>query len=148
MMSPLAVCAARFLREASMKLTRFIALAVALVIAFSVAEIAAAQPVKGQADVAIMQPVTKVVGTEVVTTIKVKNLSKGPIAGLKVDEYWYDKEGNPMPGGTKQLSQPLAPGAVTTIVLKTKKDPKMDRNSYQFSHQNGTVKTRVVAKIE
>ncbi len=31
----------------------------------------------------------------IVTTIKIKNLSQGAIAGLKVDEFWYDKEGEP-----------------------------------------------------
>ena len=27
----------------------------------------------------------------VVTTIKIKNMAAAPIAGLKVDEFWYDK---------------------------------------------------------
>ncbi len=31
----------------------------------------------------------------IVTTIKIKNLSNGAIAGLKVDEFWYDKDGQP-----------------------------------------------------
>jgi hypothetical protein len=131
-----------------MRSTLSTALAAALLGAVGVAGSAWAQPVKGTAELGILQPVTKVQGKEVVTTIKVKNLSKGPIAGLKVDEYWYDKQGNPMPGGSKQLSQPLAPGAVTTIVLRTPLDPKMDRNSYQFAHANGKVTTRVLAKLE
>jgi hypothetical protein len=109
---------------------------------------ARAQTVNGLAEVGILQPVTKVEGKEVVTTIKVKNLSKGTIVGLKVDEYWYDKDGNPIPGDSKKLKQPLAPRAVSTIVLRTPVNPKMDRNNYVFAHDNGTVHTTVFAKLE
>jgi hypothetical protein len=109
---------------------------------------AAAQTVKGMAELGILSPVTKIEGKEVVTTIKVKNLSKGPIAGLKVEEYWYDKDGNPLPGDSKTLAKPLAPGAASTIVLRTPRNPKMDRNTYMFSHTNGQIHTTVLAKIE
>jgi len=37
---------------------------------------------------------------------------------------------------------------VATIELRTPKNPKMDRNSYQFSHANGQVKTKVLTKLE
>ena len=40
-------------------------------------------PIKGQAEVDFTQPVTKKVGGDVVTTIKVKNTSAAPIARLK-----------------------------------------------------------------
>ena len=131
-----------------MRLALRTALAVTLVSGLGVAGSVWAQTVKGIAVLGILQPVTKVEGNDVVTTIKVKNLSKGPIAGLKVDEFWYDKKGNPLPGGSKQLSQPLAAGAVATMVVKTRKDPQMDRNSYQFTHENGQVRTRLLAKLE
>ena len=45
------------------------------------------KPVKGLAVINVLKPVVKVQGTEVVTLIKVKNLSYGSIAGLKLDEY-------------------------------------------------------------
>ena len=125
-----------------------IALAVALTGPLGAAAKAQAQTVNGMAEVGILQPVTKVEGKEVVTTIKVKNLSKGTIVGLKVDEYWYDKDGNPIPGDSKKLKQPLAPGAVSTIVLRTPVSPKMDRNNYVFTHDNGKVHTTVFAKLE
>lgn len=131
-----------------MKLNFRSALAIALVGSLGIAGTASAQPVKGLALVGITQPVTKVVGKEVVTTLKVKNLSKASIAGLKIEEYWYDKAGNPAPGGSRQLNQPLGVGAVVSIVLRTPRTPNMDRNSYQFSHANGQVTTKVMAKIE
>lgn len=107
----------------------------------------AAPPLKGVVQVGILKPVTKVDGANVVTTIKLKNLSKGPIAGLKVDEYWYDKGGNLLPGASKVVRL-LGPGEVATVVLTTKKDPKMNSNTYQFSHANGQVTTQVLPKIE
>jgi len=106
------------------------------------------QPVKGVADVGFLKPVVKVDKGEVVTTIKIKNLSTAAIAGLKVDEYWYDKAGNMLPGDSKRLRQPLLPGEVVTVELRTPKNPKMDRNSYQFTHAYGQVKTKVLNKID
>jgi hypothetical protein len=125
-----------------------ISLAVALVCSFGVAGRAEAQTLKGMAELGILQPVTKVEGKVVVTTIKVKNLSKGTIAGLKVEEYWYDKDGNPLPGDSKKLTQPLAPRALSTIVLRTPVNAKMDRNNYVFTHDNGQVHTTVYAKLD
>ena len=45
------------------------------------------EPVRGTAVINVLKPVTKVKGTEVITSLSVKNASLGPIAGLKVDEY-------------------------------------------------------------
>ena len=120
----------------------------ALALAVGIAGIASAQTVKGVAEVGLLKPVTKVQGTTVVTTLKIKNLSKGAIAGLKIEEFWYDKDGNPLPGDSKLLSQPLAPGEVMVVELKTRKNPQMDRNSYRLTHANGTVNSRVLDKIE
>jgi hypothetical protein len=123
-------------------------LAVVLMSSLGVAGSARAETVKGMAELGYLKPVVKVEGKEVVTTIKVKNLSKGTIVGLKVDEYWYDKDGNPLPGDSKKLSQPLAPGAVSTIVLRTPWNQKMDRNSWVFTHDNGKVHTTEYAKFQ
>lgn len=105
-------------------------------------------PFKGVADVGFVKPTVKVENGMVVTTMKVKNLSAGPIARLRVDDFWYDKAGKPLPGDSQFLKQPLMPGEVATIVLKTPKNPAMDRNSYQFSHANGAVKTKLLTKLE
>jgi hypothetical protein len=130
-----------------MKLNFRNVIAIALAGSIALVGVASAQ-VKGMAEVGITQPVTKVVGKEVITTMKVKNLSKGSIAGLKIEEYWYDKAGTPSPGGSRQFNQAIAPGAVVAVELKTPRTPSMDRNSYQFSHANGQVTAKVMAKIE
>jgi hypothetical protein len=122
--------------------------AVLLVSSLGMAAKAQAQTVQGMAELGILQPVVKVEGKDVVTTIKVKNLSKGEIAGLRVEEVWYDKDGSPLPGDSKRLAQPLARGAVSTFVLRTPKNPKMDRNNYVFTHDKGTVRATVYSKLE
>jgi hypothetical protein len=106
------------------------------------------RPVKGVAEIGYLKPVVKVEGNEVVTTIKIKNLSNGAIAGLRVDEFWYDKSGAMLPGDTQRVRQPILPGEVVTITLRTPKNPKMDRNTYQFSHANGTIKAKILPKME
>ncbi|MEO8502020.1 MAG: hypothetical protein ABI565_13965, partial [Vicinamibacteria bacterium] len=85
-----------FQTEAStMKLNFRVVLAGAVISSLALVSTGLAQPVKGTAEIGITQPSTKVVGKEVVTTMKVKNLSKQSIAGFRVEEYWYDKAGNP-----------------------------------------------------
>ena len=100
-------------------------------------------PVRGEAELGFMKPVTKREGNMITTTIKVKNLSSAPIAGLKVDEFWYDKAGEPVTGAQPfRYRKALMPGEVIDVVLKVPTNPKMDRNSYKFEHANGTIKTK------
>jgi hypothetical protein len=105
-------------------------------------------PVRGEANLDITKPNTKVVGSEVVTVIVVRNASTGAIAGLKIEENWYDKAGNAVSGDSYRHPRPLPPGEVISVTLKTPRRPSMDSNQYQFSHANGTVKTKVVPKLE
>lgn len=105
-------------------------------------------PVKGVAQIGYLKPQTKIVGNDVVTVFKIKNLSNGAIARLQVDEYWWDKENNTVGGDREYLKKPLMPGEVATIELRTPKNAKMFRNTYQFLHANGTVKAKVLQKIE
>ena len=106
-----------------------------------------APPVRGQAELGYTKPVSKRNGDTIVTTIKVKNLSKGSIAGLKVDEFWYDKGGDPVTGDTFRYRKPLQPGEVIEVTLRTPVNPKMDRNQYKFEHLNGTIKTTLLPKL-
>jgi hypothetical protein len=105
------------------------------------------EPMKGTAVFQVLKPVIKVVGKEIVTTLTIKNVSYGPVAGLRVDEYWYDKKGEVIGGDTQRVKQLVPPDATVTFELHTLKDPKMDRNSYQFSHVNGQVRAESVKKF-
>ncbi len=83
-------------------------------------------PQRGEANIEITKPDTKVAGTEVLTIILVKNVSPAPIAGFKVEENWYDKAGNPVGGGIYRHPKPLMPNEVIRVELKTPKSPKMN----------------------
>jgi hypothetical protein len=108
-----------------------------------------APPVRGEAELGYTKPVSKRSpdGKFVVTSIKVKNLSTGSIAGLKVDEFWYDKAGDPVTGDTFRYRKPLQPGEVIEVTRKTPVNPKMDRNQYKFEHANGAIKTKALPKL-
>lgn len=141
-------------------------LAVALgagLVAFVAASVAAGQtkptppaparfvaPVKGIAEINHTAPATKLdqKANEVVTTMRVKNIATGAIAGFKVEEYWWDKASNPVTGNSYRHPKPLLPGEIITVTMKTPKDPKMFRNSYQFSHANGQIRNKAVKKID
>jgi hypothetical protein len=104
-------------------------------------------PIRGEAEIGYLKPVTTVDHKAglVSTIIKVKNMStSGSIAGLKVQEFWYSKSGDPVTGSQARLKKPLQPGEVAELKLETPKDPKMDRNSYTFTHANGKVRTKLL----
>ena len=105
-------------------------------------------PIRGNAKVEMTKPATKVSAKEIVTTFLIKNIETAPIAGLKVEENWYDKAGNPVMGDTFRNLKPLQPGEVITVTFKTPRVPAMQRNQYLFSHANGIIKQQVVPKID
>jgi hypothetical protein len=106
-------------------------------------------PVRGEAVLDITKPNTRVVRDEIVTTMTVRNAStQGAIAGLRVEENWYNKAGDPVGGDTYRHAVPLKAGEVVVVTLTTPRSPAMNSNSYQFTHANGTIKTNIVDAIE
>jgi hypothetical protein len=110
-----------------------------------------APPIRGVANLGVTKPVTKAGKVEgkdfIITTMKVKNMSSGAIAGLKADEFWLDKAGNPVGGDTFRYRKPLQPNEVIEITFQTPRDAKMASNQYRFSHANGDIKTQLVPKL-
>ena len=108
-------------------------------------------PVRGVAELGYTRPVVKngkIGGKDfVISTIQVKNMASGSIAGLKVDEFWYDRAGNPVTGDNYRHPRPLQPGEVVTITLETPRNPAMNRNQYNFSHANGEIKATLQPKL-
>jgi hypothetical protein len=104
-------------------------------------------PVKGVARVQMTKPAPKPDGKDIVTVIRIKNLMEGTIAGLRVDEYWYDKANKMVAGDTQRVRTPIQPGEVITITLRTARAPGMNSSQYQLSHANGTIKAESVSKI-
>ena len=106
-------------------------------------------PVRGVATIDYTAPQAKRNGEFVVTTFRVKNTMTAPIAGFKVDEFWYDKAGNAVTGSpTFRWKAPLQPGQVIDVELKVPVNAAMNRNSYKFAHANGDVKPNRVAKLQ
>ena len=123
--------------------------AIALGVGLSASSVVASQnaprklvaPVRGEATVEITSPQTKL-GNEVVTMIRVRNASKGPIAGLRVEETWF-KGNEALSGDSYRHPRPLQVGEVIEITLTVPRarvtgarDPR-----YRFSHANGDIKT-------
>ena len=104
-------------------------------------------PVRGVARVQILTPETKVEGNEVISTIWVRNVSKGTITRFTASEYWYDEEGNATPGGSRTHRKPFLPGEVIELELRTGKNEKFYQNQFEFSHANGDVRATVVKSL-
>lgn len=105
-------------------------------------------PVRGEAAVEITPPNTRAVANDIVTTIRVKNVSPAPIAGFRVEENWY-KGNDAISGDTYRHRTPFQPGEVIEIRLATPRARIVGaRNQYQFSHANGTVKPTPVKSLD
>ena len=96
-------------------------------------------PVRGEATIDFVKSPTRRDGTTLVTKILVKNTSNAPIARLTIDETWYDKSNNLIPGGKGVINGLLQPGEVQTIEIRTPVNANMSASMLQFSHANGTV---------
>jgi len=107
-------------------------------------------PIKGQADVEFVQPKTTRdnKSKEVVTLIKVKNISPAPIPRLTIAETWFGKDQQMVTGSKGFINGLLQPGEIATIEIRTPYDPKMVSNSWVFTHANGPVKTHRVASLD
>lgn len=101
-------------------------------------------PIRGTANIEILAPATKVEGNEVVTRLSIRNASLGAIALLRVDETWYDKAGNAMPGDSQRWRKPFLPGEVIEMELRVPKNSSFYQNTFQFSHANGEIDVKTV----
>jgi hypothetical protein len=104
-------------------------------------------PFRGDATVEFTAPVTKKVGTNIVTTMTIKNTSPGPLAGFRLEESWSDKTGNLAGGDVYRHPKPFMPNEVINVTLTSPFNARMLSNSYNFIHANGNVKPKKVAKI-
>lgn len=105
-------------------------------------------PLRGEAKLDIIKNPTKREGSTLVTKIEVKNMSDAPIPRLTIDETWYDKSNNLIPGGKGVINGLLQPGEVKTVEIRTPVNPNMSTSMLQFTHANGTVKTHAVKSFD
>jgi hypothetical protein len=103
---------------------------------------------KGTADIQVIQSVPKKVGGDMVTVLKIKNMSPGAIALLKVDEFWYDKNRQVVSGDTQPYRKPFNPGEIIEITMKSPSKPDLYQNQFKFSHANGEINAKAVKKFD
>jgi hypothetical protein len=108
------------------------------------------KPLKGTADIQFIQMPSKKVGTDIVTVLKIKNLSTAPVALLKVDEYWYNRANPPavITGDSEAYRKPFMPGEVIELTMKSPWKAEVGASQYQFSHAGGQVKLKRVTKFD
>ena len=104
--------------------------------------------VRGLAEIGYEQPNARREGNFIVTNFRVKNLAENAIAGLQVDEFWFDRDGNTVTGDSVRFREPVLMGQVIDIELRVPRNPAMDRSNYEFSHQNGEIKATLLESIE
>ena len=104
--------------------------------------------VRGLAEIAYEQPTARRDGNFIVTRFRVQNLAEEAIAGLQVDEFWFDSDGNTVTGDSVRFREPVLSGQVVDIELRVPRNPAMDRSNYEFSHQNGDIKATLFDEIE
>lgn len=108
-------------------------------------------PARGEVVVEYTKPVTKPLkrGGEdlVVTTFQVKNPGVAPIARLAIIETWFDKASQQVGGGKGTIEGLLQPGEVKTITIESVYKPSFNGDSFNFTHANGTVRPKQVAKL-
>ncbi len=103
---------------------------------------------KGTADIEIIQAAPKKVGNDMVTVLKLRNMSPAAVSLLKVDEYWYDKKMQVVSGDTQAYRKPFNPGEVIEMTLKSPVKPDLYKNQFAFSHANGDVRVKAVKKFD
>jgi len=106
------------------------------------------QPVKGAATIEVIRGNPKQVGKEVWTVLKIRNTSSGAIALLRADEYWYDASRNMVTGDTQRHRQPLNPGEIIEITMKSPLKPNLTQSQINFAHANGTIKATGVKQFK
>jgi hypothetical protein len=105
-------------------------------------------PFRGEAELQYTKPAAKRVGNMIITTMRVKNATNAPLAGLRIDEFWYDKGGNPVTGSkTFRHPRPLQPGEVIDVKLEVPWNAAMMNNNYKFEHANGKIKPVLKPKL-
>ena len=105
---------------------------------------------KGLATIEVIRGTPKRVGNNVETVLKIRNTSKGAIALLRADEYWYDKNRAIASGDTKRYPKPLNPGEIIELTMSSPLKPgrELVQSSVTFEHANGKVQAKGVPRFK
>ncbi|OFW07513.1 MAG: hypothetical protein A3H96_07185 [Acidobacteria bacterium RIFCSPLOWO2_02_FULL_67_36] len=106
------------------------------------------RPIKGTASIQFVQGQSKRVGDDIVTVFKIKNVSSGSIALLKIDEYWYDKKNQVVTGDSQPYRKPFNPGDIIEITMRSPYKAEAWTSNWMFSHANGSIDPKKVKKFD
>ncbi len=104
--------------------------------------------VRGPGQIGYLQPQPERDGDEVVTTFVIKNVSLGHLAGFKIDEFWYDADGDAVTGSSYRMKQPFLQDQVIQVTLHTPRSPNARRSNWEFSHQGGVIEANLFDEVE
>lgn len=104
-------------------------------------------PQKGEVTVDFWNAKPTIVKGDIVTTMKVKNTSKGSIALLSVEEVWYNTKREIATNGTYRNRALLNPGDVIEFKIVSPNKPNLYTNQFLFKHANGNVRPTRVPKL-
>ena len=104
--------------------------------------------IRGPGQVGYLQPVSRRQRNEMVTTFRIQNNSTGALAAFKVDEFWYDRGGDTVSGGTFRMDQPFLAGQIIEVEIRIPRDRRMSRNNYEFSHKNGVIEATLFEEMD
>ena len=104
--------------------------------------------VRGPGQIGYLQPVTQRDGSEMVTTFRIENRTDGALAGFKVDEFWYDRAGDTVSGGSFRLQKPLLEGQIVEGEVRIARNSRRSRSNYEFSHKNGVIEATVAEEMD
>ena len=104
--------------------------------------------IRGPGQIGYLQPRSRRDGNEMITTVRVQNNSTGALAAFKMDEFWYDRDGETVTGGSFRLQKPFMVGEVIEIELRVPRTSRMDRSNYEFSHKNGVIEATLFEEMD
>ncbi len=104
--------------------------------------------IRGPGQVGYLQPRSRRQRNEMVTTFRVQNNSTGALAAFKVDEFWYDRAGETVSGGSFRMQKPFLPGEIVAVEIRIPRNRRMARNNYEFSHKNGVIETTLFEEMD
>lgn len=104
--------------------------------------------IRGPGQVGYLQPVSRRQRNEMVTTFRIQNNSTGALAAFKVDEFWYDRAGDTVTGGSFRMQKPFLPGEIIEVELRIPRDGRMARSNYEFSHKNGVIEATLFEEMD
>ena len=103
---------------------------------------------RGPGQIGYLPPRSARQGSEIVTTFTIKNVSTGPLAGFKVNEFWYDDNGDTLTGGQYRMKRPLFANEVLQVTLRVPRNARATRSNYEFSHQGGVIEATEFEEME